>query len=181
MKNDRRVTLHDKEFEIFIHSSEIQQIVSALAEQINKDYQDHNLIILSILNGSFIFAADLVRHFDFPLTMEFVRYSSYDGTSTTGNVTKILDIKSDIEGRDILILEDIVDTGLTLSHALEDLRVKRPKSIAIASLLVKPEALQHNLHVHYIGKKIANDFVVGYGLDYNELGRDLAHIYRLVK
>jgi len=138
------ITLHDKTFEIYLQESEIQDAVQKVAEQINKDYQDKKPIVLSILNGSFIFTADLVRFFNFPLTVEFVRYSSYEGTTSTGKITKILGLKSDIKGKDILIVEDIIDTGYTLHNALKDLYAQEPASIKIASLLVKPKALKHD-------------------------------------
>ncbi len=173
------ITLHDKTFEIYLQESEIQDAVQKVAEQINKDYQDKKPIVLSILNGSFIFTADLVRFFNFPLTVEFVRYSSYEGTTSTGKITKILGLKSDIKGKDILIVEDIIDTGYTLHNALKDLYAQEPASIKIASLLVKPKALKHDVPCDYVGFNIPNDFVVGYGLDYDEYGRDLPAIYKL--
>jgi hypoxanthine phosphoribosyltransferase len=176
-----RVTLHNKQFDIYISEEEILQINQSLAEQINPHYVDKVPIVLCILNGSFIFAADLVRHFDFNLKMEFVRYSSYEGTDSTGTVTKILGLKSDIKGQDIILIEDIVDTGLTLSKAIKDLWTQAPKSIKIVSLLLKPEALQYDIPVDFVGKSIPNKFVVGYGLDFDELGRDLPAIYQLAE
>lgn len=173
------VKLHDKEFEIYMPESEIAEITKQMAEAIDRDYEGKQPIVLSILNGSFIFAADLVRHFSFPMTIEFVRYSSYEGTQSTGTIKQILGLKSDIKGQDLLIIEDIVDTGNTLSKALVELQSHEPASLRVASLLLKPDALQHDLHVDYIGKSIPNDFVVGYGLDYDELGRDLPAIYKL--
>lgn len=173
------VKLHDKEFEVFIGEDELKNINKDLGDLINKDYEGKMPIILSILNGSFIFAADLVRTFSFPLTIEFVRYSSYEGTESTGKITKILGLKTDIKGKDILIIEDIIDTGATLHQALKDLWSQEPRSIKVVSLLLKPDSLQHVVPVDYIGKSIPNDFVVGYGLDYDELGRDLPSIYKL--
>ncbi len=173
------VKLHDKSFQIYLEESVIQERVKELAQTINKDYKGKTPIILCILNGSFIFTADLVRHFDFPLTVEFVRYSSYEGTSSTGKITKMLGMKSDIAGQDVIIVEDIVDTGFTLFNALEELQKKSPNSIQITSLLVKPEALKYDVPCAYVGFEIPNDFVVGYGLDYDEHGRDLPAIYKL--
>lgn len=173
------IKLHDKTFETYLPESEIQEAVKRLAEEINKDYQGKKPIILSILNGSFIFTADLVRFFNFPLTVEFVRYSSYEGTSSTGKITKMLGMKSDIKGKDLIIVEDIIDTGFTLHNALKDLHAQEPASIKIASLLVKPKALKHDVPCDYVGFNIPNDFVVGYGLDYDEYGRDLPAIYKL--
>ncbi len=173
------IKLHDKTFETYLPESQIQEAVKRLAEEINKDYQGKKPIILSILNGSFIFTADLVRFFNFPLTVEFVRYSSYKGTTSTGTITKMLGMKSDIKGKDLIIVEDIIDTGFTLHNALKDLRAQEPASIKIASLLVKPKALKHDVPCDYVGFNIPNDFVVGYGLDYDEYGRDLPAIYKL--
>lgn len=173
------IKLHDKTFETYLPESEIQEAVKRLAEEINNDYQGKKPIILSILNGSFIFTADLVRFFNFPLTVEFVRYSSYEGTTSTGKITKMLGMKSDIKGKDLIIVEDIIDTGFTLHNALKDLRAQEPASIKIASLLVKPKALKHDVPCDYVGFNIPNDFVVGYGLDYDEYGRDLPAIYKL--
>ncbi len=173
------VTLHNKSFNIYISDEEIAQINQSLAEQINPLYIDKVPIVLCILNGSFIFAADLVRQFNFNLKMEFVRYSSYEGTGSTGTVTKILGLKSEIKGKDIILIEDIVDTGLTLSMAIKDLWSQEPNSIRIVSLLLKPEALKYDIPVDFVGKSIPNKFVVGYGLDYDELGRDLPAIYQL--
>ncbi len=173
------VTLHGKSFDIYIGKEEIEQINQSLAEQINPLYVNKVPIVLCILNGSFIFAADLIRHFKFNLKMEFVRYSSYEGTDSTGTVTKILGLKSDIKGKDVILIEDIVDTGLTLSRAIKDLWSQEPSSIKIVSLLLKPEALQYDIPVDFVGKSIPNKFVVGYGLDFDELGRDLPAIYQL--
>ena len=172
------VKLHDKEFELFLNREAIQKKTMELAQQINLDYKGKQPLVLSILSGSFIFAADLVRYFDFPLKIEFVRYSSYDGTSSTGKVKKIIGMRTKAEDQDILIIEDIVDTGLTLSQAIDDLKKQSPSSIKVVSLLLKPEALAHPVPVDYVGFEIPNEFVVGYGLDYDELGRDLPDIYK---
>lgn len=179
MNDNEIISLHDKKFVRFIGSEEIAQRIQMLAERINADYAGKEPIVLSILNGSFIFAADIVRYFNFPLKIEFVRYSSYHGTGSTGIVKKIFGMKSPVEGKDILIIEDIIDTGLTLSQAMQDLHNQKPASLKVVSLLLKPDALQHDVHVDYVGFEIPNEFVVGYGLDYDELGRDLPAIYKL--
>ena len=175
----KTIKLHDKEFVPFIDENKIQERIKALAEQINKDYKGKTPIILCILNGSFIFTADLVRFFNFPLRVEFVRYSSYKGTSSTGSITKMLGMKSDVKDRDVIIVEDIIDTGFTLANAIEELQKQGPASVAITSLLLKPDALKHDVPQDYIGFEIPNKFVVGYGLDYDEFGRDLPAIYQL--
>lgn len=177
MKNE--LILHDKAFGIYIDEKKIQNRVKTLAEEINKDYQGLSPTILCILSGSFIFTADLVRQLNIPLTVEFVRYSSYEGTKTSGTITKMIGMKSDIAGKDIIIVEDIIDTGFTLSTAITEIKRKKPNSLKIASLLLKPDALVHDVPCDYIGFNIPNDFVVGYGLDYDELGRDFPAIYKL--
>ncbi len=179
MNEKEVITIHGQRFKKFISRHEIDQKTRELAERINADYRGKTPIVLSILNGSFIFAADLVRYFDFSLKIEFVRYSSYQGTDSTGSIKKILGMKSPVKGQHILIIEDIIDTGLTLSHALKDLRDQKPASVRVVSLLVKPDALQHDVHIDYVGFNIANDFVVGYGLDYDDLGRDMPNIYKI--
>jgi len=176
---NKTVTLNGRTFAIYLSESEIQQRVQSLAAEINKDYAGKSPTILCILNGSFLFTADLVRYFDFPMTVEFVRYSSYEGTKTTGMITKMLGMKSDIVDKDIILVEDIIDTGFTISTAIKELQRKRPKSLKIVSLLLKPDALVHDVPCDYIGFSIPNDFVVGYGLDYDEYGRDLPAIYKL--
>jgi len=173
------VHLHDKKFEIYLGEHELQTRIKELAFRITQDYKNKQPIILSILNGSFIFTADLVRYFEFPMTIEFVRYSSYEGTKSTGEITQMLGMKSDITDQDVLIIEDIIDTGRTLHYALQDLKKQNPKSLEIVSLLVKPDAAIHDVPCRYVGFNIPNDFVVGYGLDYDELGRDLRSIYKL--
>ncbi len=175
----KEISLHNQTFSLYLDEQKIRERIIELARNINEDYQGKSPIILCILNGSFIFTADLVRHLDFPLTIEFVRYSSYEGTSTTGRITKIMGLKSDIEGKDVLIVEDIIDTGLTLSNAIKDLLKSNPASLKVASLLLKPSALIHDIHCNYIGFRIPDKFVIGYGLDYDELGRDLPEIYQL--
>jgi hypoxanthine phosphoribosyltransferase len=175
-----RIRIEDKEFEIYIDQEKIQQRVAELAADINEDYAGSQPLLLSLLKGSFVFTADLARHMSCPLEIEFVRYSSYSGTNSTGVVTEVIGLTTSVEGRDVVIVEDIVDSGLTILSALESLKKKSPKSIRVASLLLKPDALKFDVPVDYIGFRIPNDFIVGYGLDYNEYGRDLPGIYRLV-
>jgi len=177
--NNNIVTLNDRQFELYLHEDKIKERVASLAAEINRDYKDKSPTILCILNGSFIFTADLVRYIDIPIALEFVRYSSYEGTSSTGTVTKMIGMKSDIADKDLIIVEDIIDTGFTLSTALSELSRKQPRSLKIASLLLKPDALQYDIPRDYIGFEIPNEFVVGYGLDYDEYGRQLRSIYKL--
>lgn len=179
MPENSVITLQDKEFIPYLSSDDISEKITSLATLINEDYEGKQPIILCILSGSFVFTADLVRKLSIPHQIEFVRYSSYSGTSSTGQISKILGLRADIKDQDIIIVEDIIDTGFTISTAIRELYVSEPKSIKVASLLFKPDALKHEVPLDYIGFEIPNKFVVGYGLDYNELGRNIPAIYQL--
>ena len=173
-----RIHILDKDFEISMTNETIQQKVKALAQRINHDYQGKNPIMVCILNGAFMFAADLVRYLDFQPEITFARFSSYEGTDTTGKVTGIT---TSLAGRDVIIVEDIVDTGITMYNVLPLLENKGAASIKIACLLQKPEKLQVDLTVDYCAMEIPNDFIVGYGLDYDGFGRNYKDIYTLAK
>jgi hypoxanthine phosphoribosyltransferase len=177
----KRVKLWDKEFEISYPAHEIKKDIENLANALNKDLSNEPMpLFVSVLNGSFIFTADLIRLIQFPCEVSFVKLTSYQGTETTGTVNQLIGLNEKIEGRTVIILEDIVDTGITLGKLIETLEHHRPKAIKIATLLFKPEAYKGSVTIDYIGKIIPNDFIVGYGLDYNGLGRNLADIYTLV-
>jgi hypoxanthine phosphoribosyltransferase len=177
----KRVKLWDKEFEISYPASEIKKDIEKLADKINRELGNETVpLFISVLNGSFMFTADFLRLINFPCQVSFVKLASYMGTSTTGTVNQLIGINEGVEGRPIVILEDIVDTGITLAKLVESLAVLNPKFIKVATLLFKPEAYKGQLKIDYIGKEIPNDFIVGYGLDYNGLGRNLADIYTLV-
>jgi hypoxanthine phosphoribosyltransferase len=173
------VTLHDKTFELFIAEQAIQEAVTALAKQINHDYEGKNPLFLGILNGSFLFAADLFRLIQGNAEISFLKMASYQGTATTGKISELIGLNEDISNRHLIVIEDIVDTGITLEKIIEDLQKKKPASISIATLLFKPAAYQKQIPVNYIGMEVANDFLVGYGLDYDGLGRNLKEIYKL--
>jgi len=173
------VTLHDKTFELFIAENAIQQSISALAVQINADYSGKNPLFLGILNGSFLFAADLFRQIEGNAEISFLKMASYQGTATTGKISELIGLNEDISERHVIIIEDIVDTGITLEKIIKDLIAKQPASIAIATLLFKPAAYQKKIPVNYVGMEVGNDFLVGYGLDYDGLGRNLKEIYKL--
>jgi hypoxanthine phosphoribosyltransferase len=173
------VTLHDKTFELFIAEQTINEAILALAQQINKDYEGKNPLFLGILNGSFLFAADLFRLIEGNAEVSFLKMASYQGTATTGKISELIGLNEDLCNRHVIIIEDIVDTGITLEKIMNDLLTKKPASIAVATLLFKPAAYQKSIPVNYIGIKVANDFLVGYGLDYNGLGRNLKEIYKL--
>ena len=175
------ITLNGKPFEVFLTVEDIHQRVWELGHEISKDYKGKIPLVLSILNGSFVFTADLIRHLDFQLKVEFVRLASYIGTSSSGEILEILGLRHDIENEDVLIVEDIVDTGLTLSNFVTRIKEKNPNSIRIVSLLQKPSAIEFPVEVDYVGFEIPNEFVLGYGLDFNEIGRELPQIYKLMK
>jgi hypoxanthine phosphoribosyltransferase len=163
--------------DVLLSADAIQDRIQEMADQINQDYEGGSLLLVGVLKGSYLFLADLAKRLTGDVQIDFVQVSSYKGgKSTTGVVQIIKDLDVLIEGRDVLIIEDIVDTGLTLSHLLELLKTRRPKTIRIASLLRKPEALQTSLDVDYVGFDIPKEFVVGYGLDYEERFRNLPFI-----
>ena len=173
------VKLKDKNFEIFINEKEINDIISIISNRINES-GIINPLFIAILNGSFLFAADLMRKINIPDTeISFLKLSSYDGLSTTGNVNKLIGLSKKIEGRNVIVLEDIIDTGITLEKIISLLEKEKVNSIKIATLLFKPNSYQKKFQIDYIGKSIENDFVVGYGLDYDEKGRNLKNIYKL--
>ncbi len=171
------VTVRDRKFTVSITEETIKRRVAEVAAQISKDLEGTKPLFLAVLNGSFIFAADLMRGITIPCEITFMRVSSYEGTSSTGSVQQLIGLKEDIKGRTVVIIEDIIDSGLTMKHLLETLSEKEPADVRIASLLVKPGNLKVKLDVPYCCFEIPNDFIVGYGLDYDGEGRNLPHIY----
>ncbi|HMO39292.1 MAG TPA: hypoxanthine phosphoribosyltransferase [Saprospiraceae bacterium] len=170
---------HDLLFEEIIDQATIAARVRELGNQLHTAYQDKNPLFIGVLNGAFIFAADLIRASGITCEIDFVRMSSYRGLESSGAVEVALESKIDIAGRHLIVVEDIVDTGNTLTMFCEALQRQRPASVAIAAMLVKPDALQHPLQVDFVGFNIPPAFVIGYGLDYNEQGRHLPGIYQL--
>ena len=175
------VKIKDKTFETFIPENEIQQRVKAVAEKLNRDMADKNPLFLAVLNGSFVFAADLMRYITIPSEISFVKLASYQGTASTGEVKEIFGVTEELHGRHVVIVEDIVDTGLTMKRMLESLGTREPASLHICSLLVKPDKLQVPLDIEYAAMEIPNDFIVGYGLDYDQQGRNLRDIYKITE
>jgi hypoxanthine phosphoribosyltransferase len=173
------VKLHDKQFTPYITAEVIHKNVERLAEQLTADVKKSFPLFVVVLNGSFIFAADLVKLLKFPCEITFVKLASYHGTSSTGQVSELIGLTENIEGRTIIVIEDIIDTGNTLEKLHHLLKDKKAREIRIATLLFKPEAYKKTLPVDYVGIEIKNEFVVGYGLDYNGLGRNLRDIYIL--
>jgi len=179
---DKTVTYFDKEFEVFISESEIKEIVKVLAEKINNDYsniKDKEIWIISILSGSFIFVSDLVRRFKFDHKIKFVKIRSYEGTSSSGQVEHQLELTGTTENKHILIIEDIIDTGLTLDSFIEKINNQKPASLKVCTLLSKPEVHNDIIPIDYLGKEIPPSFVIGYGLDINGYARNLRSIYQL--
>lgn len=173
------VTLHNKTFELFISDKEIEKIVDDIASTINTS-GIKNPLFIAVLNGSFLFAADMMKKITISNSeITFIKLSSYEGTQTTGKVDEIIGLSQNVKGRNIIILEDIVDTGNTLEKIVELFNDKEVQSLKIATLLYKPEAYTKEISIDFIGKNIPNKFVVGYGLDYEEIGRNLPHIYKL--
>ncbi len=171
------ITLRDKTFKPYLSGDQIQTRIKHIADSINNDYINKFPLFMAILNGSFMFAADLMKYIRLECEITFVKLASYQGTQSTGRVRTLIGQDIPLENRHIIILEDIVDTGKTLFEFLPIIQSQNPASIEIASLLVKPAALQHNINVRYSGMEIPNDFIVGYGLDYDGLGRNLNDIY----
>ena len=170
------LTIRDKTFVPFITAEAIQSRIKELAEQMNQAYADKNPLMVIILNGAFLFAADLAKHLTIACEITFLRVSSYQGTSSTGQLKEILGLTESVTGRDLIVVEDIVDTGRTLHDICAQLWAQEPASLAIATLLFKPEALQQPLDLQYVGFEIENRFVLGYGLDYDGLGRNTPDI-----
>ena len=175
----KEISLHNKTFEIYITSDEILEIVDSIANKINNSGIKDPLFI-AVLNGSFLFAADVMRNITIPNSeISFIKLASYQGIESTGKVNELIGLNQELKGRNVMILEDIIDTGNTLEKIVEIFRTKEVASLKISTLLYKPDAYTKDIPIDYIGKSIENKFVVGYGLDYDEIGRNLPHIYKL--
>ena len=173
------INLKDKTFEVLISETEISAMIHSVANAINNS-GIKNPLFIAVMNGAFLFAADVMKKITIPNTeISFIKLSSYEGTETTRKVSKLIGIGDNISGRNIVVLEDIVDTGITLEKIIELLEKENVADIKIATLLFKPNAYTKDIHIDFIGKSIPNDFVIGYGLDYDEIGRNLPHIYKL--
>lgn len=175
------VKIKDKMFETSIPEAEIKNRVKALAEQISKDMEGKNPLLLAVLNGSFIFAADLMREMTIPCEISFVKLASYQGTTSTGKIKEVFGINEDLTGRTVIIVEDIVESGLTMKRMIESLGTRNPESVHICTLLLKPERLKTPLNIEYVAFSIPNDFILGYGLDYDQQGRNLKDIYTIIE
>ncbi len=171
--------IHDKEFEIFIAHEELQEKIAITAAEINMDYHDKEVHFISILNGAFMFSADLFKNITVPCYMHFLKVRSYEGTQSSGAVSNIIGLTDSMEHKHVIILEDIVDTGATMQHVYREIAKLNPASIKVASLLLKPDAYGGDIKINYLCYSIPNKFVLGYGLDYDGLGRNLKDIYQL--
>jgi len=177
----KQVKVHDKTFELYIPYEKISSVIEKMAHKMNEELADKNPLFLCILNGSFMFAADLFKRIKLVETeISFVKLASYQGDSSTGKVKQLIGLNEDIEGRTVVILEDIVDTGITITNIQEQLDKLNPKEVLVATMLLKPDSLQKEVNLEYVGLEIPNDFIVGFGLDYDGYGRNLIDIYTVI-
>ena len=175
------IRVHDKQFEPYLTAEEIALRIKMVAQQINQDYEGKKPLFIAILNGSFMFASDLFKEITIDAEICFIKLASYKGTKSTGHVITAIGLDMDIIGREVIIIEDIVDTGKTLSEFLPQIHHQQPASVKIVALLHKPDAMVYSVKIDYLGFTIPNKFVVGYGLDYDGLGRNIREIYRLAE
>ncbi|MFI3296803.1 MAG: hypoxanthine phosphoribosyltransferase [bacterium] len=176
----KQVTLKDKTFGISIDESKILESIEVIAAQMCEELRDKNPLFLVILNGAFMFAADLLKRVEIPAEVSFIKVASYEGTGSTGTIKELLGLTDDVKGRTVVIIEDIVDSGFTMSNIIKQLTEKGADDIRVATLFFKPEALKHEVKLNYVAMTIPNDFIVGYGLDYDGYGRNLRDIYTLI-
>jgi hypoxanthine phosphoribosyltransferase len=176
-----RIKLKDKEFQLSIPESKIKEVIKDIALKINQDLKDEEPpLFLGILNGAFMFMADLFKELEINCEVSFVKLASYQGTNSTGNVKQLIGLNENLSGRNVIIVEDIIDTGLTMNKIIKQVKGFDPAYVRIATLLYKPEACQEKVPMDYVGMEIPNDFIVGYGLDYDGLGRNYKDIYKVV-
>jgi hypoxanthine phosphoribosyltransferase len=175
------VKIKDKSFRIFIPEAEIKARVKTVAQQISKDMEGKTPLLLGVLNGSFVFAADLMREMTIPCEISFVKLASYQGTTSTGKIQEVLGINENLTGRTVVIVEDIVESGQTMRRMIESLGTRNPASVHVCTLFFKPDKLQEELTLDYVAFRIPDDFIVGYGLDYDGLGRELKDVYTIVE
>lgn len=177
----QEVKVLDKNFRIYIPKEQLQERIALMADEINKDQKGKDVIFIGILNGVFLFAADLFRRIDLDARISFLKLASYEGTSSTGKIKELIGWNEDITGKTVIVIEDIVDTGNTLERIVGEMTLRKAAEVKIAALLFKPAAYTKKIPLDYVGFEIPNDFVVGYGLDYDGYGRNLDSIYTLIK
>lgn len=176
-----RIRLKDKEFELFIPEEELQEAIARMAVRIKADVEGKDPLFVGVLNGAFMFVADLMKALDVPYEVTFARYSSYRGTSSTGMVKEIMPVLADIRGRVVILLEDIIDTGFTMKYVKDKYLREGAADVKLATMLFKPESLKCDIEPDYVGVQIPPDFIVGHGLDYDELGRSYRDIYKVIE
>ena len=176
-----RITIKDKTFETSMPEAEIKNRVKELAQQMSRDLEGKNPLFLAVLNGAFIFAADLIREMTIPCEISFVKLASYQGTTSTGTIHEVIGINENLSGRTVVIVEDIVESGLTIKRMMEQIGTRNPASVQVCTLFFKPERLKEDLKLDYVAFEIPNDFILGYGLDYDQQGRGLRDLYTLVE
>lgn len=174
------ISLHDKQFSPYLPAARIAAVTREVAARLNHDYAGKCPLFVAVLNGSFMFAADLLKEITIDCEISFIRFASYEGTSSTGTVKEIMGLREEVAGRDLIIIEDIVDTGHTMRALLAAFTAKQPATLEVATLFMKPDCLQYELPIRYVGLPIPNDFIVGYGLDYDGLGRNLPDVYKVI-
>ena len=180
LDNMKTVKVLDKEFSIYIPQEKIENAIQTVADQLNKDMVDKNPLFLVVLNGAFMFASELFKRLTIPCEISFVKLSSYAGTETTNVVRELIGLDHSLEGRNVVIVEDIVDTGHTMKYTLEKLYKLNAANVRIATLFFKPKSFQYDYPINYKAMDIENEFIVGYGLDYNQQGRNLPDIYKVI-
>ena len=175
------IQVKDRVFDVFLKEEDIQKEIKRVASEINRDYKDKEPLFLCVLNGSFMFAADLLKDVNVPCNVSFVKVASYQGTDTTGKVKELMGLQESVEGRHVIIVDDIVDTGYTMRDVLDSLAEKNAASVNVCALLCKPDKLKVDINLKYLAMNIPNGFIVGYGLDYDGFGRNSRDIYKIVK
>ena len=175
------IQLHDKQFVPFISAQEIDFAIAKIAALVEDDFTDETPVFIGVLNGAFMVVSDFMKHYKSPCEVSFIKMASYDGTSSTNEVKLLMGLNQDLSGRTVIVIEDIVDTGNTLVALKELFKKQNVKHFKIATLFFKPEAYKQNIKIDYVGIRIPNKFIVGYGLDYNGLGRNLPEVYQLVQ
>jgi hypoxanthine phosphoribosyltransferase len=176
----KHIKLADREFELSLPYGVIEKAIFRMAERMDKELKDKDPLMVCILNGSFMFAADLMKRLETPCQVSFVKVASYQGVSTSGSVKELIGLNEDVTGRTVVLLEDIVDTGITITNILAQVNGMNPKEVKVATLLFKPDACKVDVQLDYVGLEIPNDFIVGYGLDYKGYGRNLRDIYTVI-
>ena len=178
MNTEKKVKLHDKTFRVMIPAEELDAAIDKIAGRINRDYAEKDTpLFLGVLNGAFMFMSELMKKIEFNCELSFVKLASYSGMNSSGKVSELIGLKNNIEGKHVIIVEDIVDTGESMEHLIRSLSGHRPASLEIATLFFKPKAYMKDFPIKYTAMEIGNEFIVGFGLDYNELGRNLSDIY----